>query len=169
VNEDRFGTGRRLDHDLYAAEAVVVLGAAVFLVGFAIEGHSHTPGRALEALGFVIFGLGLFADRYKWVAPSNTTLGMLMATIDAVDHAASRLPDIFTRHPPRSPPPGNSFYLLWMILGFMVVTSVLVVTFGRLGDMYGRVRMYNLGFVVYTFFSLLLTSRGCRARRRRST
>ncbi|MGD0054750.1 MAG: hypothetical protein ABSC34_04850 [Acidimicrobiales bacterium] len=62
MNEDRFGTGRRLDHDLYAAEAVVVLGAAVFLVGFAIEGHSHTPGRALEALGFVIFGLGLFAS-----------------------------------------------------------------------------------------------------------
>src|SRR6202034_2592742 len=53
--------------------------------------------------------------------------------------------------------PGNSFYLLWMILGFLVVTSVLVTTLGRLGDIYGRVRMYNLGFAVFTFFSLLLT------------
>ena len=44
-----------------------------------------------------------------------------------------------------------------MILGFLVVTSVLVVTLGRLGDIYGRVRIYNLGFAVFTFFSLLLT------------
>src|SRR6476661_225444 len=51
----------------------------------------------------------------------------------------------------------NSFYLLWMILGFLVVTSVLVVSLGRLGDIYGRVRIYNLGFAVFTFFSLLLT------------
>ena len=53
--------------------------------------------------------------------------------------------------------PANSFYLLWMILGFLVVTSVLIVSLGRLGDMYGRVRMYNLGFVIYTVASLLLT------------
>jgi MFS family permease len=53
--------------------------------------------------------------------------------------------------------PGNSFYLLWMILSFLIVTSVLVVGLGRLGDMYGRVRMYNLGFAIYTFFSLMLT------------
>ena len=53
--------------------------------------------------------------------------------------------------------PGNSFYLLWMILGFLVVTSVLVVSLGRLGDMYGRVRIYNLGFAIFTFFSLMLT------------
>src|SRR4029077_20829638 len=53
--------------------------------------------------------------------------------------------------------PGNSFYLLWMILGFLVVSSVLVVSLGRLGDQFGRVRMYNLGFVVYTVASLLLT------------
>ena len=52
---------------------------------------------------------------------------------------------------------GNTFYLLWMILGFLVVTSVLVVTFGRLGDIYGRVRTYNLGFAVFTFFSLALS------------
>jgi MFS family permease len=53
--------------------------------------------------------------------------------------------------------PGNSFYLLWMILGFLVVTSVLVVSFGRIGDMYGRVRVYNLGFALFTLFSLLLS------------
>jgi MFS family permease len=52
--------------------------------------------------------------------------------------------------------PGNSFYLLWMILGFLVVSSVLVVSLGRLGDMFGRVRMYRLGFVIYTVSSLLL-------------
>src|SRR6201999_3841815 len=53
--------------------------------------------------------------------------------------------------------PANSFYLLWMILGFLVVSSVLIVSLGRLGDMFGRVKMYNLGFVIYTFASLALT------------
>ena len=52
---------------------------------------------------------------------------------------------------------GNSFYLLWMIFSFMIVTSVLVVGLGRLGDIFGRVRMYSLGFAIYTFFSLMLT------------
>src|SRR4051812_21765911 len=52
--------------------------------------------------------------------------------------------------------PSNSFYLLWMILGFLVVSSVLIVSLGRLGDMFGRVRMFNLGFVIYTAASLLL-------------
>jgi len=95
-------------------------------------------------------------DRYKWVVLSNTTLGMLMATID-ISIMLIALPDIFFGIHLDPLLPGNSFYLLWMILGFMVVTSVLVVTFGRLGDMYGRVRLYNMGFVVYTFFSLLLS------------
>jgi MFS family permease len=95
-------------------------------------------------------------DRYKWVVLSNTTLGMTMATID-ISIMLIALPDIFRGIHIDPLAPGNSFYLLWMILSFMVVTSVLVVSLGRLGDMYGRVRMYNLGFVVYTFFSLLLT------------
>jgi MFS family permease len=93
---------------------------------------------------------------YKWVVLSNTTLGMTMATID-MSIMLIALPDIFRGIHIDPLAPGNSFYLLWMILSFMVVTSVLVVSLGRLGDMYGRVRMYNLGFVVYTFFSLLLT------------
>ena len=93
---------------------------------------------------------------YKWIVLSNTTLGVLMATID-MSIMLIALPDIFRGIGIDPLAPGNSFYLLWMILSFMVVTSVLVVSLGRLGDMYGRVRMYNLGFVVYTFFSLLLT------------
>ncbi len=87
---------------------------------------------------------------------TNTTLGVLMATID-ISIMLIALPDIFRGIHIDPLAPGNSFYLLWMILSFMVVTSVLVVSLGRLGDMYGRVKTYNLGFVVYTFFSLLLT------------
>jgi MFS family permease len=94
-------------------------------------------------------------DRYKWTALSNTTLGTLMATID-ISITLIALPDIFRGIGIDPLAPGNSFYLLWMILGFMVVTSVLVVSLGRLGDMYGRVKMYNFGFAAYTFFSLLL-------------
>jgi MFS family permease len=96
------------------------------------------------------------SDRYKWIVLTNTTLGMLMATID-MSIMLIALPDIFRGIGIDPLAPGNSFYLLWMILSFMVVTSVLVVSLGRLGDMYGRVKMYNLGFVVYTFFSVLLT------------
>ena len=95
-------------------------------------------------------------DRYKWVVLSNTTLGVLMATID-ISIMLIALPDIFRGIGIDPLLPSNSFYLLWMILSFMVVTSALVVSLGRLGDMYGRVKMYNLGFAVYTFFSLLLT------------
>jgi len=94
-------------------------------------------------------------DHYKWVALSNTTLGSLMAMID-ISIMLIALPDIFRGIHIDPLLPANSFYLLWMILSFMVVTSVLVVSLGRLGDMYGRVRIYNLGFAVYTFFSLLL-------------
>src|ERR1700722_15604225 len=96
------------------------------------------------------------SDRYKWVALINTTMGMLMATIDGSIMLIS-LPDIFRGIRLDPLQPGNSFYLLWMILSFLVVSSVLVVNLGRLGDIYGRVRMFNLGFAIFTFFSLLLT------------
>ncbi|HLI16216.1 MAG TPA: MFS transporter [Acidimicrobiales bacterium] len=95
-------------------------------------------------------------DRYKWVALSNTTLGVLMAVLDSTIMLIA-LPDIFRGIRINPLQPGNSFYLLWMILSFMIVSSVLVVGLGRLGDLFGRVRMYNLGFAIYTFFSLLLT------------
>jgi MFS family permease len=86
---------------------------------------------------------------YKWVALSNTTLGMLIATINA-SILLIALPDIFRgiRIDPLAP--GNTSYLLWLILGFLVVMAVLVVSLGRLGDMYGRVRMFNLGLAVFT-------------------
>ncbi len=96
------------------------------------------------------------SERYKWIALSNTTLGVLMAVLDSTIMLIA-LPDIFRGIHINPLQPGNSFYLLWMILSFMIVSSVLVVGLGRLGDMFGRVRMYNLGFAIYTFFSLLLT------------
>ena len=96
------------------------------------------------------------SDHYKWVALSNTTLGMLMATIDTSIMLIA-LPDVFRGIRLDPLQPGNSFYLLWLILSFQVVTAVLVVSLGRLGDIFGRVRMYNLGFALYTVFSLLLT------------
>jgi MFS family permease len=96
------------------------------------------------------------SDRYKWIALTNTTIGVLLATIDASIMLIA-LPDIFRGIGINPLVAGNSFYLLWMILSFLIVSSVLVVSLGRLGDMYGRVKMYNLGFAVYTFFSLVLT------------
>src|SRR6201981_916287 len=95
-------------------------------------------------------------DRYKWIALSNVTLGVLLATIDA-SITLIAMPDIFRGIHLDPLVPANSFYLLWMIFGFLIVTSVLIVSLGRLGDMYGRVRIYNLGFVIYTAASLVLT------------
>ncbi|HVO55360.1 MAG TPA: MFS transporter [Solirubrobacterales bacterium] len=93
--------------------------------------------------------------RYKWVVLSNTTLAILLATLDA-SITLIAMPDIFRGIHLDPLVPANSFYLLWMILGYLVVTSVLIVSLGRLGDIYGRVRIYNLGFVIYTLASLLL-------------
>jgi MFS family permease len=94
-------------------------------------------------------------DRYKWVALSNTTLGMLAATVNASIVIIS-LPAIFRGIKLNPLEPGNISYLLWMLLGYLVVTAVLVVTLGRLGDIYGRVRMYNAGFVVFGLGALAL-------------
>jgi MFS family permease len=95
-------------------------------------------------------------ENYKWIALSNCTLGVLLATLDA-SITLIAMPDIFRGIHLDPLVPGNSFYLLWMIFGFLIVTSVLIVSLGRLGDMYGRVRIYNLGFVIYTAASLVLT------------
>jgi MFS family permease len=95
-------------------------------------------------------------DNYKWIALSNCTLGILLATLDA-SITLIAMPDIFRGIHLDPVDPQNSFYLLWMILGFLVVSSVLIVSLGRLGDMFGRVRIYNLGFVIYTAASLVLT------------
>ncbi|WP_418004763.1 MFS transporter [Mycobacterium sp. PDNC021] len=93
---------------------------------------------------------------YKWVVLSNTTLGTLLATINASIVLIS-LPAIFRGIGLNPLAPGNVSYLLWMLMGYLVVTAVLVVPFGRLGDMYGRVRIYNIGFVVFTFAAVALS------------
>jgi MFS family permease len=95
-------------------------------------------------------------DSYKWLALSNCTLAVLLATLD-LSITLIAMPDIFRGIHLDPLVPSNSFYLLWMILGYMIVGSVLIVSLGRLGDMFGRVRIYNLGFVIYTAASLLLT------------
>jgi MFS family permease len=95
------------------------------------------------------------AAGYKWLALSNCTLAVLLATLD-VSITLIAMPDIFRGIRLNPLVPANSFYLLWMILGYMIVGSVLIVSLGRLGDMYGRVRIYNLGYVIYTAASLLL-------------
>ncbi|HEY0259895.1 MAG TPA: MFS transporter [Lacisediminihabitans sp.] len=92
---------------------------------------------------------------YKWIALSNTTLGILMATINGSIVLIS-LPAIFTGIKLNPLEPGNVSYLLWMLTGYILVTAVLVVSFGRLGDLYGRVRIYNLGFVIFTISAILL-------------
>ena len=94
--------------------------------------------------------------RYKWIALSNTTLGMLLATVNASIVIIS-LPAIFRGIQLNPLAPGNVSYLLWMIMGFLLVSAVLVVTLGKLGDMYGRVRMYSMGFVVFTVASIALS------------
>ena len=93
---------------------------------------------------------------YKWVALSNTTLGTLVAMINS-SILLIALPDIFRGIGIDPLQPGNTSYLLWLLLGFLVVLAVLLVSLGRLGDMYGRVRMFNLGFAVFTVFSILLS------------
>jgi MFS family permease len=96
------------------------------------------------------------SPHYKWIALSNTTLGILMATINS-SIVLIALPDIFRGIHLNPLGPGNSSYLLWMIMGFLVATAVLVVSFGRVGDIYGRVRMFTIGFAIFTAFSLLLS------------
>jgi MFS family permease len=95
------------------------------------------------------------SPHYKWVALSNTTLGMLMATINSSIILIS-LPAIFRGIGINPLSPGNVGYLLWLMMGYMLVTAVLVVSLGRLGDMLGRVRIYNAGFAVFTIASIIL-------------
>ena len=108
-----------------------------------VTGVSETPARAL-------------GPHYKWIALSNTTLGVLMATINQ-SIVLIALPDVFRGIGLDPLSPGNTSYLLWMFMGFLVVSAVLVVSFGRLGDMFGRVRMYNMGFAVFAVASIFLT------------
>ncbi|WP_425276268.1 MFS transporter [Streptomyces carpinensis] len=100
--------------------------------------------------------MGADHPRYKWVALTNTTVGMLLATINSSIVLIS-LPGIFTGIRLDPLQPANVSYLLWMLMGYMLVTAVLVVALGRLGDMMGRVRIYNAGFLIFTLTSVILS------------
>jgi len=93
---------------------------------------------------------------YKWIALSNTTIGMLMATVNATSILIA-MPVIFRGININPLDPANFSYLLWLLLGYMVVSAVLVVTAGRLGDMFGRTRVYNIGFAVFTIAAVGLS------------
>ena len=95
-------------------------------------------------------------DRYKWVALSNTTAAVFMSALDG-SIVIIALPAIFRGIHLDPLAPGNVFYLLWMIMGYRLVQAVLVVNLGRLGDMFGRVKIYNAGFAVFTAASVLLS------------
>lgn len=95
------------------------------------------------------------SPRYKWVALTNTTLGIFMATINSSIILIS-LPAIFRGVGIDPLSPGNVGYLLWLLQGYMLVTAVLVISLGRIGDIFGRVRIYNLGFLVFSIASILL-------------
>jgi MFS family permease len=95
-------------------------------------------------------------DRYKWTALTNTTAAVFMSALDG-SIVLIALPAIFTGIHLDPLAPGNIVYLLWMIMGYRLVQAVLVVTVGRLGDMFGRVRMYNAGFAVFTVASIMLS------------
>ena len=118
---------------------------------------AHQPGGLLVAEKAARSG-AFHKDhpRYKWVALSNTTLGILMATINGSIVLIS-LPSIFKGIKINPLDPGNTSYLLWMLMGYILVTAVLVVSFGRLGDIYGRVKIYNLGFVIFTLAAIALS------------
>jgi MFS family permease len=128
-------------------------------------GRSHDDGRAAggsapggsAASGSAASGSAAGpGDRYKWVALSNTTAAVFMSALDG-SIVIIALPAIFRGIHLDPLAPGNVSYLLWMIMGYRLVQAVLVVTVGRLGDMFGRVKIYNAGFVVFTLASVLLS------------
>src|SRR5271170_3456258 len=96
-------------------------------------------------------------DRYKWIALTNTTLGMFVAFINSSIILIS-LPAIFRGIGINPLSPGNVGYLLWLLMGYLLVTAVLVISLGRLGDIVGRVRIFNLGFAIFTVASILLAA-----------
>src|SRR5579864_7847321 len=96
------------------------------------------------------------AERYRWIALSNTTLAVFMSALDG-SIVIIALPAIFRGIHLNPLAPGNITYLLWMIMGYRLVQAIFVVTLGRLGDMFGRVKIYNYGFVVFTVASILLS------------
>src|SRR5579862_2600140 len=93
---------------------------------------------------------------YKWVVLSNTTIGVILASMNGTSLIIA-LPVIFRGIGLNPLDPSNFPFLLWVLMGYMLLTAVLVVTVGRIGDMFGRVRIYNLGFALFTLGSILLS------------
>jgi EmrB/QacA subfamily drug resistance transporter len=91
---------------------------------------------------------------YRWIALSNTTLGVFMAGLNG-SVVMIALPAIFRGIGVDPLAPGESDYLLWTLVGYTLVTATLLVSAGRISDMYGRVRLYNAGFAVFTVGSIL--------------
>jgi MFS family permease len=137
-----------------SADALAVAAAA----DAGVDGHAPLSPDAAKARGGFRAAMSAGPDHshYKWVALSNTTLGMLLATINSSIVLIS-LPAIFNGVKLNPLQAGNVSYLLWMLMGYMLVTAVLVVTLGRLGDMFGRVKIYNFGFAVFTVCSIILS------------
>jgi MFS family permease len=111
------------------------------------QGEAASPAAEPKGLGGI---------HYKWIALSNTTLAILMVTINQSILLIS-LPDLFRGIDLNPLVSSNTSYFLWVFMGFMLVTAVLVVSLGRVGDIYGRVKMYNLGFAIFALFSILLS------------
>ncbi len=85
---------------------------------------------------------------YKWIVLSVTTIGSLMAAIDSTIVILA-LPDMMiSLH-------SDLISMIWVIMAYILVSSIFLLTFGRVADLFGRVRMYNLGFVVFTIGSAL--------------
>lgn len=95
------------------------------------------------------------AVHYKWIALSNTTLGVLMASINGNIILIS-LPAIFRGMGMDPLSAGGASYMLWMLMGYTVITATLLVSFGRISDIFGRVHLYNIGFAIFTISSILL-------------
>jgi MFS family permease len=98
----------------------------------------------------------IVGPRYKWVVLSNTTVGVLLSSLNATSLIIA-LPVIFRGIHLNPLVPANSSYLLWVMMGYMLMSAAVVVTVGRIGDIYGRVRMYNLGFAWFTVGAILLS------------
>jgi MFS family permease len=118
--------------------------------------NGRRPGRGPATPQTAAPGGQDYGDRYRWVALANTTAAMFMATLDG-SIVIIALPAIFRGIHLDPLAPGNIGYLLWMIMGYRLVQAVLVVSLGRLGDMFGRVKIYNAGFAVFTLASILLS------------
>ena len=93
--------------------------------------------------------------QYKWVALSNTTIGIMMASINGTIILIS-IPAIFNGIHINFLQSSSLVYLLWLLMGYNIVTATLLVSFGRLSDIYGRVRLFNFGFMLFTLGSILL-------------